>query len=64
MRRVVVTGVGLISPLGLDVPTSWNNLVQGRSGIGPVTRFEDAPIPSKIAGQVPFDFDCARYLSD
>ena len=38
--RVVVTGLGAISPLGLDFPTTWQNLLAGRSGAGPITRFD------------------------
>lgn len=51
-RRVVVTGMGIISPLGNDVDTYWNNLLAGKSGIGPLTRFEPGDMPSRIAGQV------------
>ena len=40
MRRVVVTGLGLVTPLGADVETTWQNLIAGKSGIGPITRFD------------------------
>ena len=40
MRRVVVTGLGLVTPLGADVETTWKNLIEGRSGIAAITRFD------------------------
>jgi 3-oxoacyl-[acyl-carrier-protein] synthase II len=51
-KRVVVTGVGMISPLGIGVATSWDNLIAGRSGIGKITQFDAAAFPTKIAGEV------------
>lgn len=51
-RRVVVTGVGLVTPLGTGVEKNWTALMAGRSGIGPVTRFECADFPTRIAGEV------------
>lgn len=51
-RRVVVTGLGLVSPLGLDVPTSWSALIEGKSGVGPITRFDPAKHTVKIAAEV------------
>jgi len=51
-RRVVVTGLGLISPVGNDVATGWGNLVAGRSGIGRITRFDANAFTSQIAGEV------------
>ena len=51
-RRVVVTGLGLISPVGNDVATGWGNLVAGRSGIGRITRFDASAFTSQIAGEV------------
>jgi 3-oxoacyl-[acyl-carrier-protein] synthase II len=51
-RRVVVTGLGLISPVGNDVATGWGNLVAGRSGIGRITRFDAGAFTSQIAGEV------------
>lgn len=51
-RRVVVTGVGLVSPLGLSTAETWRGLLEGRSGVGPITRFEAAAFECRIAGEV------------
>jgi 3-oxoacyl-[acyl-carrier-protein] synthase II len=51
-RRVVVTGLGLISPVGIGVEPSWQALVAGRSGIGPITQFDASTYPTRIAGEV------------
>jgi len=51
-RRVAVTGVGLVSPLGVGTAENWQALLKGRSGIGPITRFDAAAYPSRIAGEV------------
>ena len=51
-RRVVVTGMGLLSPLGLNLETSWDGLINGRSGIATITAFDPAPFEAKIAGEV------------
>jgi len=52
LRRVAVTGVGLVSPLGVGTAENWDALLAGRSGIGPLTRFDAAEYPSRIAGEV------------
>ncbi len=52
MRRVVVTGLGLVTPLGGDVETSWKNLIAGESGIGPITKFDASDQKCTIAGEV------------
>ncbi|MFL6787276.1 MAG: beta-ketoacyl synthase N-terminal-like domain-containing protein, partial [Sphingomicrobium sp.] len=52
MRRVVVTGLGLVTPLGGDVETTWKNLIAGKSGIGPITRFDTSEHKARIAGEV------------
>jgi len=61
-RRVVVTGLGLISPVGNTVEEGWANLIAGRSGITRISRFDPGGFPSQIAGEVK-DFDVAKYLS-
>jgi 3-oxoacyl-[acyl-carrier-protein] synthase II len=53
MRRVVVTGLGLISPLGLGTEYSWRRLIAGESGIGPITLFPAEDLAARIAGEVP-----------
>ena len=60
-RRVVVTGMGVISPVGLDVPGMWQNLVAGRSGIGPITLFDTSSYDVHIAGEAR-GFDPGRFL--
>ena len=61
-RRVVITGLGQVSPVGNDVQTAWNNLLSGKSGIGLITRFDASDINSQIAGEV-CDFDIGQYIS-
>jgi len=61
-RRVVVTGLGIISPVGTGVEEAWGNVLAAHSGIGPITRFDATGFPSRIAGEVK-GFDVARYLS-
>lgn len=51
-RRIVVTGIGAITVLGLNLVDTWNNLVAGRSGIGPITQFDPSHLPVRIAGEV------------
>ncbi|NPA49648.1 MAG: beta-ketoacyl-ACP synthase II [Thermodesulfobacteria bacterium] len=51
-RRVVVTGLGAITPVGLGVEESWQNVVAGRSGIGPITKFDASGYSSRVAGEV------------
>src|SRR5512138_2553872 len=60
-RRVVVTGLGLVSPVGIGVEESWSALVAGRSGIGPITLFDASTFPTRIAGEVK-GFDPAQYM--
>lgn len=61
-RRVVITGLGIVSPLGNDIDSAWDNIVNGRSGISAITRFDASGINSRIAGEVR-DFDVTRYMS-
>jgi len=64
MRRVVVTGIGLVTPLGTGTDITWKNLLDGKSGIGRITRFdaEAAGMACTIAGEVP-DFDVSRFVN-
>ncbi|MBF6591782.1 MAG: beta-ketoacyl-[acyl-carrier-protein] synthase II, partial [Ktedonobacterales bacterium] len=60
-RRVVVTGIGLVSPLGNDTPTTWKALVEGRSGVGPITTFDTSDQEVRIAAETK-GFDASKYL--
>ncbi|MFO7941841.1 MAG: beta-ketoacyl-ACP synthase II [Bacillota bacterium] len=60
-RRVVVTGLGIISPLGLDTPTFWQNLLEGRSGVSTISKFDASDLPVKIAAEVR-GFDPTDYI--
>ena len=60
-RRVVITGLGIVSPVGNDVDTAWDNVINGRSGIGRISRFDPADFNSHIAGEVK-EFDVTAYL--
>lgn len=60
-RRVVITGIGLVSPLGVGTERTWSALLAGKSGIGPNTRFDTSEYSSKIAGEIP-DLDVAEHL--
>lgn len=61
-RRVVITGLGQVSPIGNDVETAWNNLLAGQSGIDVITRFDASELSSQIAGEVK-NFDISQYIS-
>jgi 3-oxoacyl-[acyl-carrier-protein] synthase II len=61
-RRVVVTGLGIVSPVGSTVASAWDAILNGRSGIGPVTRFDVSAFPVRIGGAVR-DFDVGAYLT-
>jgi len=60
-RRVVVTGMGLVSPLGNDLASSWDGIVNGRSGIGPITQIDASQFTTKIAGEIK-DFDPTKFV--
>ncbi|WP_333653862.1 beta-ketoacyl-ACP synthase II [Dissulfurispira sp.] len=60
-RRVVVTGLGLVTPLGIGVEASWKSAIEGRSGIVPITQFDASQMPVRIAGEVK-GFDPAPYI--
>lgn len=62
MRRVVVTGMGIVSPVGNTVEDAWKNIIDGQSGISEITRFDTSSLTAKIAGEVR-DFDVEQYLS-
>ena len=61
-RRVVVTGLGIISPVGSTIPSAWDAILRGESGIGPVTRFDVSAFPVRFGGAVR-DFDVSQYIS-
>lgn len=61
-RRVVITGLGIISPVGNTVEEAWQNLLAGRSGIGPITKFDVSSFPVRFGGEVK-NFDIGTYLS-
>jgi 3-oxoacyl-[acyl-carrier-protein] synthase II len=61
-RRVVVTGMGIVSPVGIGLSAAWANILAARSGIATITRFDASAFPSRIAGEVK-DFDVTQYLS-
>jgi 3-oxoacyl-[acyl-carrier-protein] synthase II len=60
-RRVVVTGLGIISPVGNSIAAAWENILAGRSGIGPITNFDVSDFPVRIAGEIR-DFDVSEYI--
>ncbi len=61
-RRVVITGIGCITPLGNDLTTTWEGLKEGRSGIGTITQFDSSPFDCKIAGEVK-NFNADDYFN-
>jgi 3-oxoacyl-[acyl-carrier-protein] synthase II len=60
-RRVVVTGLGLVCPVGVGVEDSWRAVVAGKSGIGPITQFDCSTFPTRIAGEVK-GFEAEKYM--
>ena len=61
-KRVVITGMGALTPLGETVDEYWNNLVQGKSGVGPMTLYDSSEYPCRIAGEVE-SFDPGQYIN-
>ena len=61
-RRVVITGLGIVSPVGNGVAQAWDNTINGRGGIGPITHFDASQLPTKIAGEVK-NFNPADWMS-
>jgi 3-oxoacyl-[acyl-carrier-protein] synthase II len=60
-RRVAVTGLGIISPIGLDVDTFWDSLAQGRSGLKKITRWDPSPYEAQASGEIN-DFDGTQWM--
>lgn len=60
-RKVVVTGVGAVTPLGNDIESTWQGVLQGRSGIGPITAFDASQFDTRFAGEVK-DFDASLFM--
>ena len=61
-RRAVITGLGLVTPLGCDIETFWSRLIEGRSGIRAITKFDASAFDSRIAGEV-VEFDVDKFIS-
>ncbi|MBN2403964.1 MAG: beta-ketoacyl-[acyl-carrier-protein] synthase II, partial [Coriobacteriia bacterium] len=61
MRRVVVTGIGCVSPVGIGIEAAWQSIEAGRSGIGPITSFDASAYSTRFAGTVD-DWDPSRWL--
>ncbi|ALC86294.1 MULTISPECIES: beta-ketoacyl-ACP synthase II [Bacillaceae] len=60
-RRVVVTGIGAVTPLGNDIETTWSGIKEGKSGVGMLTRLDASQFPAKVAAEVK-DFDIEKYI--
>ena len=63
MRRVVVTGMGMVTPVGRDLETTWASLQEGRSGVGRITLFDAETFPTRIAAEAT-GFDLSTYIDD
>jgi 3-oxoacyl-[acyl-carrier-protein] synthase II len=61
-RRVVVTGLGIVSPVGNGAPEAWSNLLKGVSGVGPITKFDASALPTRIAAEVK-NFEAAKWMA-
>ncbi|HYC37656.1 MAG TPA: beta-ketoacyl-ACP synthase II [Usitatibacter sp.] len=61
-RRVVVTGLGVVSPVGIGAAVAWENLLAGRSGVGPITKFDASALPTRIAAEVK-GFNAADWMA-
>ena len=60
----MVTGIGLVTPLGCGTAENWEALCGGRSGIGPITRFDSSPLPSRVAGADLFICECTYHRTN
>lgn len=60
-RRVVITGLGIVSPVGIGIPAAWANIVAGKSGVVKISHFDASQFACQIAGEVP-DFDATQYI--
>ena len=60
-RRVVVTGLGMVAPLGLDIPSSWDSILAGKSGIKPITHLDIEPFSVRFGGPI-YDFNVEEYI--
>lgn len=60
-RRIVITGLGMVTPVGNDVKTAWESILAGKSGVGPITKFDASPLATRIAAEVK-NFDPAQYF--
>src|SRR5690242_18998996 len=63
MRRVVVTGMGMVTPVGRDLEATWSALLEGESGVGPISLFDARTFPTRIAAEVK-EFDLGLYRPD
>ncbi len=61
-RRVVVTGVGIVAPVGLEIASAWDKILDGRSGIQPITHFDVGPFSTRFGGPI-YGFDATQYVS-
>jgi len=62
MRRVVITGIGMVTPLALTAEETWQGFLKGKSGTGPLTQIDSTPFNSKVAAEVK-NFDPAKYMT-
>src|SRR5829696_4067807 len=62
MERVVITGIGLVTPNGIGTETTWRSVLAGQSGIAPITSFDASVYPTRIAGEVK-GFDAERWIA-
>src|SRR5260221_4336889 len=61
-RKVVVTGLGIVSPVGIGIASAWDNVLKGVSGVGPITKFDASQLPTRIAAEVK-GFNSADWMA-